>query len=250
MASFGRRRRGCGINSIDRGHPRKFAAYGLVGWWNVFAISAFNGSKPITFTDLFQQGRDATQANDGARATLLATGWNGAPCIDYGSARNIGYGTPSFPLGVQTMIALVSGVSANGYVMSHAGDDNYVFGNNAASMRTSRAGVTSQKAVSAAWIRDNVKKQIARTFGGTHATHLAFVCGVPQATTDVSLADDPGTGTSTGVFGIGCNPATLSLGATGLGCEWIVYSRVMPATVLRRIFNRQKALWPTVPVAA
>ena len=239
------RRRGCGINAIDRGHPRKFRAYGLVGWWNVLYISSFNASKPITFSDLFGGGRDATQATDANRGTYQATGWNNRPCVDFGADGLKGYTTANVTVGVQTMIAVVQGISNSQYCMTHNADDNYIFSNAGASIRANRGATSSQKAVSATWIRDSVKKQVARTFDGTNAGHLAYVNAVDQNATDIPTVGNPGTGTVNGPIGLGC-VAGLTLGFRGLGCEWMMYSVPMtgPLSPLRRIFNRQRALWP------
>jgi hypothetical protein len=237
------RRRGCGINAIDRGHPCKFRAYGAIGWWNVFRISSFNGSKAITFTDLFGGGLDATQSTDAKRATFDGTGWNGKPCVDFGNVGTIGYVTANVSLGTSTMICVVSGLSNAQYVMTHDTDNNYIFGNASASIRANRGANASQKAVNATWVRDSVKKQVARTFNGTHATHRALVNGVDQNATDLTFTADPGTGTASAPIGLGCTSAVTTT-FRGLATEWIVYSTAMAPNVLRRIYNRQRALWP------
>jgi hypothetical protein len=239
------RRRGCGINAIDKGHPRKFLAYGGIGWWNVFAITGLTASNINGFVDQFGGGINATQATDASRAASSATGWNGKPCADYGNVAGRGYATPSVSFGVHSALFVGQGNAACGYLWTQSNDATagHMFSTDGCASSVTRGGVTSGRSQTN-WMRLSVKKTVGRTFGGTHATHKLYSMGVDLAAATCGAGNDPGTGAGTAGPVYICNQQTTTNGFRGLWAEMILYSSVLPPEIMKRISNRQRALWP------
>ncbi|HMI84879.1 MAG TPA: hypothetical protein VK550_12350 [Polyangiaceae bacterium] len=239
------RRRGCGINAFDRGHPRKFAAYGFIGWWNVFYLTGLTGSNINGFVDQFGAGNNATQATDANRAALSTTAWNGKPCADWGASGTRGYVTPSVSFGAHTFLMVGQGNASSGYaiVQTNDGTAGYIFGTDGCASVVTRSGVASGRS-QPNWLRDGVKKGAGRTFNGTHAAHLLYVSGIDVAAPTCGTGNDPGLGNgATGPLYIGCMQ-TIANSFRGLWGELLAYRSAMPPQVVKRIFNRQRALWP------
>ena len=226
-----------------RGAAHRFAAFGKVGYWRTDRGITLNGSDISSIDDIFG-ALDATQAVAANQPAYAATGWVGLPCADYGATGTKGLGTANVSIGINTMIAVVQGNASSGYVMTQKATDNYIFGGINSSIRANRGTDASQRNVAGGvWVRDSVKKQVASTFNGTHATHLALVNGIDTGAASVTTAD-PGTGAGSGAVGLGCNATDLT-GFTlrGLGVEWQMWSQPMPPSILRRQYKRQKAEW-------
>jgi hypothetical protein len=239
------RRRGCGINAIDKGHPRKFAAYGFIGWWNVFYLTGLTGSNINGFVDQFGGGLNATQATDANRAVFQATGWNGKPCADWGNTTIKGYTTSNVSFGVHSALFVGQGNASCGYLWTQSNDATagHMFSTDGCASSVTRGGVNSGRGQTN-WMRGGVKKTVGRTFGGTHATHRLYAMGVDLAAPNCGTANDPGVGAGTsGPVYIG-NQQTLANAFRGPITEFILYSAPMPPEIMKRISNRQRALWP------
>jgi len=219
-------------------------ALGTTGLAIAFAAGPYNinnkwDATAATIVDWSGLGNHAT-ALIARQVPFSLAGFGGYPCLDFGTARTFGYSTPAIVLGVQSLIVAVRGDGNCGYVLTHGGDDNYVFGNAGSSIRANRGATASQKAVSATWIRDGVRKVVGVSFNGTHATHLAYVNGVDQAATTLTNAD-PGVGTISAALGIGCNPSSFSLGTAGVIHEVMAFGKAIPADVHLALSNGIKA---------
>jgi hypothetical protein len=239
------RRRGCGINAIERGHPRKFLAYGGIGWWNVYALTGQTAANINGFVDQFGGSKDATQATDANRWAFNATGWNGKPCADTGAGTTKGYVTPSVTFGTHSFLEVWMGTNgaAGGFLFSHTANmENYIWSAVTPSSRVFRGSSASTKEVTLTWLRDGVRKTFARTFDGTHATHRIYLQGLDVAATNGGSTSDPGTATVTDPLFIGTRSGTT--GVVGSWGETVVYSKAMPPPIVKRMSNRQRALWP------
>lgn len=141
-----------------------------------------------------------------------------------------GLDTPSLTLGTFTLFEVLKMTAgANTYISVHNNDvgTHSMYDGIGPSLRVVRAGVTSGKNVSAAWISSGSPLiSVCQTFGGTHATHLAYKNGVLQSTTNTA-ANDPGTSTVAGALHIGHwqDETSSSVVFPGLKREVVVLNR-------------------------
>lgn len=240
------RPRGTMRTTMERGDPRKFVGYLPTTWHNVVGGYTLNGSDVSAMANKFAGTNAASQATAANQAALSATGFNGKPCLDHGAAGTKGYATANVTLGPYTAFFVGQGNASSGYMIVGPSSDvpgGYFNGanNRSSYVQNGQVGASSRN-VSAAFMRDSIKRTVAKSFDGTHAGHKLYSDGVDLAAASGPETGNPGTGTSTGALYLGCQQA-ISGGLRGLAAEWITYGAAMPADIVARVSRGRNAYW-------
>lgn len=177
-------------------------ALGSTGWTlNIAAGTAATNNvwqatveTPGDVSGLANHPTMATAAN---QALYRATACNGRPCLDFETGANgRGYITPSISFGAHAIMGVVRSDSGSRMLLERRlnTDVDFLY-NISPSSFIDRANVISGKNVNAGpWLDDGVVRTFARSFNGTHATHLLYRNGVLDTTTNTIASADPGTG--------------------------------------------------------
>lgn len=202
--------------------------HGTLGWWDArLSAIPLTGALADSVSDLIGSAGTGTGTGAG-RPTYSATGWNGGPCFDHGSAGTTGFVTPSIGLGAFSYFGVIQGNTSSEVPILHnsaAGTNGaFVYGPSGPASNVGKA-TRSAKAVSANWLADGAKHSFAVTYNGTHATHLVYKDGVDTvATTHAGLSNDPGTSTVTGPIYLGFTNSS-NTGIRGLSVFWVLADR-------------------------
>lgn len=155
-----------------------------------------------TWGDAFTGGAGLTQSTEADRVPYT-TGSNGRTCLDWlTSTDSRGMTTAAVSYGDHTLLMTLRG-DANSGIAAHrgaAGDYDYIYCTSGASSAVTRGGNFSGKNVGVSWLRDGVFRRVAKTYSGTHATHLVGRNAVQDTTTNQSVADPGSDAISAALF--------------------------------------------------
>lgn len=183
--------------------------------------------------DLTGNGRNAVQATAAACAIARAVGFNGKPCLDFGSGTTFGYAISNITLGPYTLFAIVRGDASSEYLAVHITDastnGSYTYCQLANASSIARGSVVSQRRVNATWLADGTRRSVGISFDGTHAGHVIYRNGVAEVPVDGPATSDPGTGTVNGTLHIGRSQAGGN-GFRGRIAGWAIFNRSCTAT--------------------
>jgi hypothetical protein len=193
-----------------------------------------NGSNVSTWADQSGNGNNAVQAVPGNQPAYSAAGFNGHPCVDWGTgAVSRGLTVPSLTLGRNTVIGAIREDAVGGYFVVFNNDITngfYIYGITGFAFDLNRAGVDSGYNVVTNWLSDGVPRTVSVNYGGTHATHFSWRNGTPDV--DVStVAGEPGSGVATGPLYLGNNQAGAGQ-YKGVMAEVLVYDRSLTTAEL------------------
>jgi hypothetical protein len=216
---------------------------GCVCWLRGDLGITLNGGNVAAWADQSGNGNNAVQATAGNQPAYSATGYDGLPCVDWGTgAGGRDLVVASLSLGLYTMVGAIRADAVSGYFLVHNSDTtngSYIYGiaNNA--FNINGAGVDSGYNVVANWLSDGVRRTVSVNYGGTHATHFSWRNGTPDV--DVSTnAGEPGSGVATGPLYLGNSQANTGL-YKGVMAEVIVYNRSLSAQELTLVHTYLKS---------
>lgn len=210
-----------------------------------FAAGPFNTNniyQPLVAqaSDLSGQSTHGTEATAANRMIARAVAFNGRPAFDCGTAGTFGLTTPSVSLGAYSVFILLRGDAGSTWTFVHNAIANGVGSEifdrstfNVSLVPPAGVGSKSAKNITTTWLSDGVRRSVAVTFNGTHATHLAYRNAVLDTTADAT-AHDPGTATRSGALYFGYPPAKSS-GHQGLIAGWVVGNRAWTAAEVARL---------------
>jgi hypothetical protein len=191
-------------------------------------------------------GNHAVQLTAANQPLFSLAGFGGYSCVDWGNGpagRKLD--TPSVDLQAFSFLVAYRGDSGSGHPIVHnvdAGANGGYIWRETLATSVIRGGVRTGKAVASGWGADAVRRTVAMTYNGTHATNLLYKNGAPVTTTDVFVAD-PGLATATGPLYIGAQQGGTQ-GLRGVIREEQVWASPLPPEVVLALHNGMAARAP------
>jgi hypothetical protein len=215
-------------------------ALGTTGITASFAAGPYNVDNKWDITvaqwsDQSGNANHATQTTTANQPKFSLAGYGGYSAVDWGTGTTFGFTTPSLTIGPQLVIAAVRGDASCGYLFVGPTNDvpgGYVLGGNNRSAYLQRGANGSSRVYSdVTFMRDAVRRTVARSINGTHASHKLYYNGVDLAMASGPETADPGTSTVTGVCYVGSSQ-TISSSFRGLIREMAVFGSQPPDAIV------------------